>query len=101
MDAVIDLCECSVQIPSERKPAVFIGLQALIVLDDVQFELCGDPGCKLKRNVLMGKGASVSAGLRNDAYRICSFNPLFGRECKSIGSGLFSKPVEFEGVKTR
>ena len=70
-------------------------------LDDVQFELCGDPGCKLKRNVLMGKGASVAAGLRNDAYRICSFNPLFGRECKSIGSGLFSKPVEFEGVKTR
>ena len=35
VDTVIDFCKCPIQVPSQRKTAIFVILQALIVLDDI------------------------------------------------------------------
>jgi hypothetical protein len=49
MNAVIELRERSIQVPSERKAAVLIVLQTLKLLDEVELELRGDPGRELIR----------------------------------------------------
>lgn len=60
VDLVVDFGNDAIHVPLKRDAAVFIGLEALIILDDVELELGGDPGSKLKGDILVGKGAAVS-----------------------------------------
>lgn len=39
MDSVIDFGQSPVQIPSKSKPTVFVGLQSLVIFDDIQLKL--------------------------------------------------------------
>ena len=99
MDPVIDLCEIASDIPA-KLPA-FIIFEALELLDQVQFELNGDPRGELERDILVGEGAAVPARFCDEAPGMGLFDPLFGRERERVESGLFSKPVEFHGFKIR
>jgi hypothetical protein len=49
----------------------------------------------------MGVGAAVAACLGDDADGVCMFDPLAGRQRKTIQSCLFSNPIEFDGIKSR
>ena len=48
-----------------------------------------------------GKCAAVPARFCNDAPGMGHFNPLFRNQDKTVKSGLFSKPVELDGIKIR
>ena len=61
MDAVIELGQCAVQVPGERQTSVFILLEALELLDQVELELDRYPGSKFKGNVPVCIGAAVTA----------------------------------------
>jgi hypothetical protein len=46
-----------------------------------------------------GKWPAPRSG--DDADGVCTFDPLAGRQRKDIQPRLFSKPVEFDGIKSR
>jgi len=48
----------------------------------------------------MGVGAPVAAGFRNDADGPGFLDPLFWGQGEAVEACLFSKPVEFDGIKT-
>jgi len=47
----------------------------------------------------MGKGATIAALLGNQSDCMRFVYPLLWSHRKAIQSGLFSKPVEFDGIK--
>ena len=47
----------------------------------------------------LGKSSSIASRLRNNPNSIGGFNPTSRRKRESIQTSLFSKPLEFEGVK--
>jgi len=53
MNSIIQLSNFSVQIPVQRKTAVLIAFQTLVILDNIQFEFRRDPGCKFKSDINM------------------------------------------------
>ena len=58
MNSVVDLCEIAPDIPAELPPLFLF--EALEFLDEVEFELNGDPRCEFKGDILMGECAAVS-----------------------------------------
>ena len=54
---------------------------------------------KLKSNVSVSISPSISAGFGYNANRICFFDPLFGRDEKTIDTGFTHNSLEFEGIK--
>lgn len=101
VDAVVELGEGAVEVPGEGEAAVFVVLETLEFLDEVELKLDGDLGGKLEGNVLVGICSAVAAGLRDDPNCTGLLDPLFGRECKAVQTGLDSNPVEFDGIKSR
>jgi hypothetical protein len=93
--------ECAVEIPGERKPAVFVVLEPLEFLDEVELEFDGHPGGKLEGDVLVAERATVTAGLGSDADCPGLLDPLLRREGETVQPGLHSNPVEFDGIKLR
>jgi hypothetical protein len=79
--------------------ALFL-LEALEFLDEIKFELDGDPGVKLKGNILVRIGSAIAAGLGHQPDGAGPFYPSLGGQNKAVQTGLFSKPIEFDGFKT-
>lgn len=102
VDAVVDLGEGALEVPIELEAVVFLVLEALEFLDEVELEFRAEPGAELEGNVLVGVSAATVAtgfGLESDGSR--GLDPLSRREGKAIQPGLVSKGFEFETFKRR
>ncbi len=100
MDAVVDLGEGALEVPAELEAVVFVVLEALELLDEVELELGAEPGAEFKGNVLVSIGASVAACTGNESSGPGQVDPLFGREEETVPTGFISNSIEFEGIKT-
>jgi hypothetical protein len=74
MNAVIDLRQVALNVPAKLLALYF--LEALKLLDKIEFKLNRNPGCKLKGYILMGIGAAIAPFFRNNADCVCFFDPL-------------------------
>ena len=101
VDVIINLGESALEIPPELEAVVFVVLEPLEFLDEVEFEFHGDPGRELEGDVLMGIGPSVAAGAGRKANRSGFLDPLLRREDETVQARLHSNPVEFDGIKSR
>ena len=101
VDAVVDLGEGALEAPIELQAAVFILLKPLKFRDEIEFELGTEPRTELERDVFVSVCAAVSTGTGNQAFGPGEFNPLLGREVKTVASGLISNSLEFGGIKMR
>lgn len=101
VDAVVELGKGAVQVPGQRQAAVFILLEALEFLDQVELEFDRYPGGEFKGDVLVGVSAAVASGVGNQPDGLCFLDPLFRGESEAVQPGLHFKPVEFDGIKTR
>ena len=100
VDAVVDLGEGALEIPAELETVVFVVLEALEFLDEVELELRAEPRSELEGDVFVGKGAaSVTSGPRLEPNGSSGFNPLPGSQGEAIQAGLVSKGLEFETFK--
>ena len=99
VDTVVEFGEGAVEVPREGEAAVLVHLEALELLDEVEFELDGDPGGEFEGDVLVGEGAAIAAGHGGEADGMRGFDPLPGSQDKAVETGPVSKPLEFEGVK--
>ena len=61
VDAVVELGEGAVEIPSQREAVAFVVLEALEFLDEVELEFRRNPGSEFEGDVLVGVGAAVTA----------------------------------------
>ncbi len=100
VDAVIDLCEGALEIPTELEAVVFFVLEALEFLDQVELEFRAEPRAELEGDVLVGVGAAVAAGTRDETIGSGQVDPLLGREEETVPARLISNSLEFEGIKT-
>jgi hypothetical protein len=100
VDAVIDFCEGALEIPTELEAVVFFILEALEFLDEVELEFRAEPRAELKGDVLVGVGAAVAAGTRDETIGSGQVDPLLGREDETVPARLISNSLEFEGIKT-
>ena len=62
MNAVIELGQGAVEVPGEGKAAVFVVLEPLKFLDEVEPELDRHPGSEFKSDVLVRVSAAVTPG---------------------------------------
>jgi hypothetical protein len=100
VDAVIDFCEGALEIPTELEAVVFFILEALEFLDQVELEFRAEPRAELEGDVLVGVGAAVAAGTRDETVGSGQVDPLLGREEETVPARLISNSLEFEGIKT-
>ena len=70
-------------------------------LDEVKFEFHRDPRGKFKRNILVCIGTAIPSGFCLNSTGACHLNPLFRGKSETVEAGLFSKPVELDGIKIR
>ena len=68
MDAVVDLGEGALEVPVELEAVVFLVLEALELLDEVELEFRAEPGAEFKGDVLVG----VSAAAVTPCFRLKS-----------------------------
>jgi len=61
MNAVVELGQGTVQVPGERQAPIFVFLETLEFLDEVEFELNRYPGSEFKSDVLVCVGAAVTS----------------------------------------
>ncbi len=61
MYAVVDLGEGALEVPLQLEAVVFLVLEALELLDEVELELRAEPGAEFKGDVLVGIGAAAVA----------------------------------------
>lgn len=78
VDAVVDLGEGALEIPPELEAVVFVVLEPLEFLDEVKFEFRAEPRAELERDVLVGVGAAVASGARDQSLCPSQVDPLFG-----------------------
>jgi hypothetical protein len=100
VETVMNLGEGAVEVPGEGEAAVFILLEALEFLDEVELEFRAEPRAELKGDVLVGVGAAVAAGTRDETIGSGQVDPLLGREEETVPARLISNSLEFEGIKT-
>ena len=101
MNSVIQLRERSVEIPCQRKTAVFLLLEALELVDQVELEFRAEPRTELEGDVGMGVGAAVTSGVGRQTYGTRAVNPCLGGKEKAVPPGFVSNSLEFEGIKIR
>jgi hypothetical protein len=99
VDAVVDLGEGALEIPIELEAVVLVVLEALELFDEVKLELNRHPGGEFEGDVLVGVGAAVATGGGNQTDRPGGVDPAFGGEDEAVKPGLFSNPIEFDGIK--
>jgi hypothetical protein len=99
VNPVVDLCKVTPDIPTQL--FAFLIFESLEFLDEVEFEFHRDPGREFKRDILVSIGTAMSSGFRNNPPGVCHLNPLFRSQGETIETGLFSKPVELDGIKIR
>ena len=98
MDVIVYFGEFSFGSPADL--FLFLFFQPLELFDDIQLEFYGNPARKFERNILMSIGSSVTPRFGNDTDGIGRIDPLLRRQGKGIQSGLLSKTLEFEGLKS-
>jgi hypothetical protein len=101
VDAIIQFGKGAVEIPGKRQAAVFVILETLKFLDEVKFELDGNPGGELESNVLVSIRAAVAARPGGNTNSASFLDPLLGRQAETVQTRLNSNPVEFDGIKSR
>lgn len=100
VNPVVRACQDSLHVPSQGQPVTFVPFEPLVVLDDIELEFRGQPGGKLKGNVLVGIGpATIPARLGDQADGVGLLDPFLGRHDKGIGTGIVFKLVEFDQFK--
>ena len=100
MDAVVELGEGTVEFPREGEAAVFVVLEALEFLDEVEFELQESQERELESDVLVGIRAAVAAGLEMSLWPRSSQSTAWS-EGEAVQARLDCNSVEFDGIKTR
>ena len=101
VDTVIELGEGAVEIPGEGEAAVFVVLEALEFLDEVEFEFRAEPGAKFKSDILVGIRAAIAASAGGQSLGPSALDPSLGGQEETVATGLISNFLEFEGIKTR
>ena len=100
VDAVVDFGELALEIPTELKAVVFVVLEALELLDEVKFELGAELGTEFEGDVLVGVGAAITSGARDQSFGSGQVDPFLCREEETVPAGIISNSLEFEGIKT-
>jgi len=101
VDAVVDLGEGALEAPPELEAVVFVIFETLEFFDEVELEFRAEPGAELEGDVLVGVGAAVASGARDQSFGPGQVDPFFGGEEETVPSGLISNSLEFEGIKIR
>jgi hypothetical protein len=101
VEPIVDLGQGAVEVPVEGEATIFVLLQTLEFLDEVQLELRAEPGAELEGNVPVGKGAAIAPSLGNEAAGAGGFHPFLGGEVEAVPSGLVFNSLEFGGFKIR
>ena len=99
VDAVVQLRERAVEVPGEGEAAVFVLLEALEFLDEVDFELGADPQAELEGDVAVGESAAVAPGAGAQADGPGFFDPFLHTELVAVEAGLAFNCGEFAGIK--
>jgi len=99
VNTLIDLREIAPDVPAGLFS--FLILEALEFPDEIESEFHRDPGSEFKRDILVGIGTAIPSGFCLDTTSVCLPDPLSCCEDETVKPGLFSKPVEFDGIKNR
>ena len=99
VDAVVDLGKGALEVPIKLEAVVFLVLEALELLDEVEFEFRTEPRTEFKGDVLVGVGATVAASTRNQPFGSGEIDPLLRGKEKAVASGFVLNSLEFEGIK--
>jgi len=94
-NAVIDFCESALEAPAELEAVVFVVLESLEFLDEVELALDHNPRGEFKRDVFVREGAAVAAGFRNQTNGSCRIDPAIGGEDETIESCLLFNRVDW------
>ncbi len=101
VEAVVDLGQSAIEIPSERETSVFILLEPLEFLDEVNLELRADPHPKLEGDVVVGVSAAVTPSRRPQSDGVGFLHPFLDTELVAVQPGLTFNYGEFAGIKIR
>src|SRR6185295_2377440 len=84
VDAVVELRQRAIEIPCERQAAIFVFLEPLEFLDEVDLELGTDPHPEFKCDVTVSECAAISSRARRKPNRSSLLDPLFDTELVAI-----------------
>ena len=101
VDAVVDLGEGALEVPTELEAVVFVVLEPLEFLDQVNLEFSTDPHAKFKRDVLVGISAAVASRRGPQADGAGFFHPLLDAEFVAVQARLAFNCGEFAVIKSR
>ncbi len=102
VDAVIDLGEGALEVPVELEAVVFVVLEALKLLDEVNLEFRAEPGTELEGNFFVGvSAAAVTPSFRLKSDGTSCFDPFTRGEEEAVEAGVIFKGLEFETFKIR
>jgi hypothetical protein len=102
MDAVVDLGQGALEVPTELEPVVFLVLETLKFLDEVELELRAEPRAKLEGDVPVCVGAAtVTPCPRLKPNGTGGLDPLPRSRREAVQASLGFKGLEFETFKTR
>ena len=100
VDAVVELGESAVEIPSEREAAVFVVLEAAKFFDQVNLERWAYPHAELEGDVRMSEGAAVPASRSLEADGVGFLHPFLNTDLVAVQAGLTFNCGEFAIIKT-
>ncbi len=99
VDAVVDFGERALEIPTELKAVVFVVLEALELLDEVKFELGAELGTEFEGDVLVGVGAAITSGARDQSFGSGQVDPFLCREEETVPAGIISNSLDSRELK--
>ena len=92
--------EGAVEIPREGESAVFVVLEALEFLDEVNFEFGADPHAEFKGDVFVGECAAIPARAGFQADGVGLFHPILDADLVAVQARLTFNCGEFAIIKT-
>ena len=61
VDAVVELGKGAIEVPGKGKPPVFVILESLELLDEVDLEIGADPQSELECDIFVGESSTITA----------------------------------------
>jgi len=101
VDAVIDLGQGALEVPTELEPVVFLVFEAAEFFDQVNFELRADPRPELKSDVRMGESAAISPRCGLEPNSVGFLDPFFDTDLVAVQTGLTFNYGEFAVINSR